>query len=71
VATYPEPVALFVGFGESSLDFVLRVWSVDAGWPGTSSKVAVAINRALTEAGIEIPFPQRDVHLRGGEAPPR
>ena len=69
VASYPEPVALFTGFGESALDFVLRVWSVDAAWPQTSSNVAVAINQALEEAGISIPFPQRDIHLRGGATP--
>jgi small-conductance mechanosensitive channel len=61
----PVPEALFRGFGESSLDFQLRAWTdSDRGWPAIMSDLAVAIYDALAEAGIEIPFPQRDLHLR-------
>ncbi len=67
VSEFPEPRALFTGFGESTLDFVVRAWTRgDAEWPEVSSALAVAVNRALGEAGVAIPFPQRDVHLRGG-----
>ncbi len=61
----PEPVALFMGFGDSSLDFSLRAWiaDFDKGFK-VRSDLTVAINRALSEAGIEIPFPQRDLHMR-------
>lgn len=61
----PEPVILFRGFGESSLDFRIFFWVADfsEGLP-TSSELGMAINRELKEAGIEIPFPQRDLHLR-------
>jgi small-conductance mechanosensitive channel len=61
----PPPQALFQGFGESSLDFLLRVWT-DAVYDRTlaiRSEMALAIHRALGEAGITIPFPQRDLHL--------
>ena len=61
----PPPQALFQGFGESSLDFLLRGWS-DAVYDrtfGIRSALALAIHRALREAGITIPFPQRDLHL--------
>lgn len=61
----PQPLALFVRFGESSLDFELRAW-VAADFPRVGSELRVAVNRALTDAGIEIPFPQRDLHLRTG-----
>jgi small-conductance mechanosensitive channel len=61
----PPPVTLFRGFGDSSLDFTLRFWAVryEEGLK-IASDIAVAINNALKEAGIEIPFPQRDLHLR-------
>jgi small-conductance mechanosensitive channel len=61
----PVPEALFRGFGESSLDFELRAWTEsERGWPPVKSDLAVATYDALTQAGIEIPFPQRDLHLR-------
>ena len=49
----PEPQALFMGFGESSLDFQLRSWTnrVDQTF-SFRSELAVAVNAALTEAGI-------------------
>jgi len=60
----PEPVALFQGFGASSLDFVVRAWTASESWWTVNSDLAVAVNNALKEADIEIPFPQRDLHLR-------
>jgi small-conductance mechanosensitive channel len=61
----PEPDALFLGFGDSSLDFQLRAWTAHyAVWMQIRSDLNVSVNRALKEAGIEIPFPQRDLHLR-------
>ena len=65
----PEPEALFVNHGASSLDFQLRAWTGNSGmWPNIKSDLTVAINRALASAGIEIPFPQRDLHLRSVDA---
>lgn len=63
----PEVRALFMGFGESSLDFELRAWvgQLDH-FVLTRSELNVQVNRALAEAGITIPFPQRDLHLVGG-----
>ncbi|HEX5632373.1 MAG TPA: mechanosensitive ion channel domain-containing protein, partial [Gemmatimonadales bacterium] len=60
----PEPIALFDGFGESSLDFVLRAWTDEPLWGKVRSDVAVTINEMLGAAGIEIPFPQRDLHVK-------
>jgi potassium efflux system protein len=64
----PAPSALFTGFGDSSLDFELRAWteSVDA-LTTVRSDLAVGVQEALAAAGIEVPFPQRDVYLK--EAP--
>ncbi|HVP69276.1 MAG TPA: mechanosensitive ion channel domain-containing protein [Anaeromyxobacteraceae bacterium] len=60
----PAPTALFTGFGESSLDFQLRFWThrFDS-YLSLASDVRLAICRGLDEAGISIPFPQRDLHL--------
>lgn len=61
----PAPRALFVGFGESSLDFELRAWTDNSeNWVPIRSDLVTAVNAALTEAKIEIPFPQRDLHVR-------
>jgi potassium efflux system protein len=61
----PQPVPLFLGFGASSLDFELRVFIADMSERvGVRSDLNRAINTALAEAGIEIPFPQNDLHLR-------
>ena len=61
----PEPQVLFMSFGESSLDFVLRVWiwNVDDIMP-IRSELYQEIDRKFREAEIEIAFPQRDLHLR-------
>jgi small-conductance mechanosensitive channel len=60
----PEPICLFVGFGDSSLDFQLRAWTAESAFMRTASDLRFAIVRKLAEAGIVIPFPQRDLHLR-------
>ena len=65
--TYPAPYVLFNDFGESSLDFELRCWTADfASWVELRSNLRVAIDKAFKEKNIEIPFPQRDLHLKSG-----
>jgi len=62
------PAAFFLGFGDSSLKFELRFWSArQETWFQLQSEVTVAVAKALREAGIEVPFPQRDLHLRSVE----
>jgi small-conductance mechanosensitive channel len=59
------PMAFFLGFGESALKFELRFWAAQQDtWFQLQSDVTVAVAKALREAGIEIPFPQRDLHIR-------
>jgi small-conductance mechanosensitive channel len=60
----PEPQALFRAFGESSLDFELRFHVEASGVVEVPSELHLAITEAFAEAGITIPFPQRDLHLR-------
>jgi len=64
----PAPFTLFKGFGDSSLDFVVRFWTRNyQDWILTQSDVTVAVNDGLAGAGIEIPFPQRDLHVRSAK----
>lgn len=65
VLAEPEPDALFLGFGDSSLNFQLRAW-IDKfdEWVRIKSDLYLAIHDALSEAEIEIPFPQVDANLR-------
>jgi small-conductance mechanosensitive channel len=64
----PAPSVFFVEFGESSLNFELVAWSDEmSNRPRRyRSDLNFAINRKLREAGIEIPFPQRDLNIRSG-----
>lgn len=68
VLTDPGPSVLFHEFGDSSLNFMLRVWTKEfATVPSVlRSELYFAINRAFREHGIEIPFPQRDLHIKSG-----
>lgn len=61
----PAPIVTFEAFGESSLDFVLRAYlpALDNRLK-TISELHASIYNELAQAGIEIPFPQRDLHLR-------
>jgi small-conductance mechanosensitive channel len=65
VLTDPAPSPLFNGFGDSSLDFELRVWISNVrDRLRVRSEVCQFIDRRFREEGVEIPFPQRDLHLR-------
>ena len=64
ILSEPEPKALFLGFGDNSIDFELRFWTDSEGWVGLRSDIMAVVYEKLNAAGIEIPFPQRDLHLR-------
>ena len=61
----PAPSIFFVGLGDSSLDYSIRVFTRDLGdrLPVTDD-LHVRIRRVFKEHNIEIPFPQRDLHIR-------
>jgi len=65
VMRLPEPQVFFVNFGESSLDFELRVWmsNIDDRFT-VKSQLHQEIDSRFRQAGIVIAFPQRDLHLR-------
>lgn len=68
VSDDPLPVVLFMGFGESSLDFCVRAWtdSFDQA-QSIRSEMAIEIHDALRGAGIGVPIPQRDLRIRSIE----
>jgi small-conductance mechanosensitive channel len=65
---HPAPNLFFLGFGDSSLNFELSVWTVEMTFNPRRfrSELYFAIEKKLRDNGIEIPFPQRDVHFRSG-----
>jgi small-conductance mechanosensitive channel len=70
VSRWPAPYVRFKDFGDSALVFELRCYLYDIGQIITvSSDVRFAIDRVFRENNIEIPFPQRDVHVKQSEHP--
>ncbi len=68
VVKNPEPTVLFLGFGDSSLDFEIRGFLLFTQRFIVSHELHMAIDAALREANIEIAFPQRDLHIKNPEA---
>mgnify|MGYP000683755935 CR=1 FL=1 len=65
----PKPNCLLRGFGDSSVDFEMRYWIQDPmnGRANVTSDMLVRIWDKFKEHGIEIPYPQRDLHLRSSD----
>lgn len=63
VARHPAPLVLFMDFGDSTLNFVLRYWSDVYASANAASAMRHEINRVFAEHGVEIAFPQLDVHM--------
>ncbi len=62
----PEPIAALSNFGDNSLDFILYFWIEQNDKTSAivvESDLRVMIEKRLTDTGITVPFPQRDVHL--------
>lgn len=68
VITNPAPEVFFTNFGDSSLDFELAFWSSHL-FPieRVKSELRFMITQAFNEDGIEIPFPQRDLHIKSDD----
>ncbi|UCH73818.1 MAG: mechanosensitive ion channel family protein [Rhodospirillales bacterium] len=70
VTKQPPPYVRFKDFGDSALIFELRAYLYDIGQIiVVSTDLRFAINAAFREHGIEIPFPQRDLHIKDRNAP--
>ncbi len=61
VLTDPAPFIKVKELGESSVDFVFRVWTKGSDWWVTKCEITEQIKLSLDEAGIEIPFPNRTI----------
>lgn len=70
VLKYPPPVVLFADFGNSTLNFSLRFWvhDYDVG-VSTASLLRMRLDQMFRENGIEVAFPQMDVHIKEVPAP--
>ncbi len=72
ISDFPEPKARLSDFGDSSINMLLMAWVSD---PEGHRRIMLELNleiwRALKHEGIEIPFPQHDLHLREDSAPLR
>jgi small-conductance mechanosensitive channel len=68
----PEPLCRLMEFADSGIQLELRIWIIDPenGLGGVRSDVNLAIWRAFKQAGITIPYPQRDVHIKSGGGMP-
>jgi small-conductance mechanosensitive channel len=65
----PPPAVQFRDFGDSSLDFALLAWTDDPmGIPKLASELHYQVWDALQNRNIEIPYPQRDIHIRTGKS---
>ena len=65
VLTSPAPAVFFKDFGDSSLNFELQFWVMqESNGVRVKSEVALVVMQSFDKAGIEIPFPQRDLRLR-------
>lgn len=60
----PKPEVLFTDFGDSALIFKLRFWSTIDYFIPTETDIRFEIDRLFRERNIQIPFPQRDIHIR-------
>jgi small-conductance mechanosensitive channel len=68
VLAQPAPASRLMAFGDSGIELELRVWIKDpeAGMANVRSDINLAIWRAFKQAGIVIPYPQHDLHIRSG-----
>ncbi|MEK9753823.1 MAG: DUF3772 domain-containing protein [Rhodospirillaceae bacterium] len=72
VISHPQATVVFMDFGDSALIFELRAYLADVEYRlSTSSDLRYAINDAFHAEGIEIPFPQRVIHMAPGATPPK
>lgn len=68
VLDYPEPDVLFKEYNDSSIDFILRLWTSEyINKPQVlKSQIYYEVFKKFGEENVEIPFPQRDLHIKSG-----
>jgi small-conductance mechanosensitive channel len=64
VLSQPPPLALFMGYGDSAINFTLMAWPDHFHhWAQVKSDLAAAVYKAVYAAGLSFPFPQREVRV--------
>ncbi|MGE6328564.1 mechanosensitive ion channel family protein [Psychrobacter pacificensis] len=63
--TDPEPIVRVTNLGDNSVDLTLNVWTTNADWWTMQCQLLEQFKHALDDEDIEIPFPQRSVHVKG------
>ena len=63
--TDPEPIVRVTNLGDNSVDLTLNVWTTNADWWTMQCQLLEQFKHALDDEKIEIPFPQRSVHVKG------
>jgi len=63
----PSPSVFVNDLGDSSVNIIVRVWAPVSEWFGLKTKMLWQIKKTLEENGIEVPFPQRVLHLEPGD----
>jgi len=58
----PEPLVIFQGYADSSINFTFAVWALREQWLQVKNAIAEDVKRRLDEEGIEIPFPHRSLY---------
>jgi potassium efflux system protein len=70
VLSVPPPTIFFTGFGESALNFVLLVWTAQPSQQYLiKSNLYFRIEELFRQYHVQVPFPQRDLHVRSGNLP--
>jgi len=62
VLNEPEPLVVFSGFGNSSIDFMFGVWAAKADWLTVKNNIAEEVKNRFDDEGIEIPFPHLSLY---------
>lgn len=65
----PEPLVVFSGFGESSIDFLLLVWAVKTDWLALKNSITEEVKNRFDEENIEIPFPHLSLYSGSATQP--
>lgn len=69
ISSHPKPFVRFNNFGDSSLEFQVYFWVKQSFWvENIKSEMRYSIDDAFRANGVQIPFPQRDLHIRSNEA---
>lgn len=65
----PEPIVVLSGFGNSSIDMLLLVWTAKSDWLRAKNSITESIKKRFDEEGIEIPFPHVSFYTGSATSP--